>query len=160
MTDDIKGKCNCGKLTFELNGAAMMNCLCHCNACSSGLGSSCSIHLYVVPTAENYKITEGEEYLKKFDVSGSLKCWRCTECGSPVYQAPEGADFRAFYPRTFEGYVDGKVNTLPDHLKPKFHINYENRMWDSNDELPKFACFPPDNMVQNDGSPVVASDGE
>jgi hypothetical protein len=114
----------------------------------------------MVPTAENYTITEGEEYLKKFDGNGSLRFWKCTECGSPVYQGPEAADFRAFYPRSFEGYVNGKVNTLPDHLKPKFHINYENRMWDFNDELPKFAAYPPNNMVQNDGSPVVASGGE
>jgi hypothetical protein len=160
MTDDntqIKGKCNCGKVTFELNGDPMMNCLCHCEGCSSGLGSSCSVHLYIVPTEENYKITEGEEHLKKYDGKGSLKFWKCTECGSPVYQGPEGAPFRGFYPRSFLGYVDGKVNTLPDHLKPRFHVNYENRMWDINDLLPKFAVFPPDNMVEVDGTPVEAS---
>jgi len=50
--------------------------------------------------------------------------------------------------------VDGKVNTLPNKYKPQIHINYENRLWDTHDELPKFAAFPPTGMVTNDGTPI------
>ena len=148
------GKCNCGKVTFELTGDPLMNVLCHCNGCSTGLGVSGSVHLYVVSSQECVKITEGEDLLKKFVGKGPLRFWKCTECGSPVYQEPDGMPIRGFYPRTFDGYVDGKCNKIPEDLKPKIHINYENRLWDFNDELPKFAAFPPDNMVQNDGTPV------
>jgi hypothetical protein len=49
----------------------------------------------------------------------------------------------------------GKNNTLPANLKPSFHCNYENRGMDYHDELPKFAAFPPENMVNNDGTPVA-----
>ena len=148
------GKCNCGAVEFEITGAPMMNVLCHCRPCSSALGSSCAVHLYLAPSSENWKVTKGEDKIKAYDGAGSLKFWKCEDCGSPVYQAPEKAPFRAFYPRSFDGYVDGKVNTLPADLLPTMHINYENRLWDINDELPKFAAFPPDNMVNNDGSAI------
>mmetsp|Transcript_11404 Transcript_11404/g.32851 ORF Transcript_11404/g.32851 Transcript_11404/m.32851 type:complete len:160 (+) Transcript_11404:146-625(+) len=153
MTDEWKGKCKCGCIEFELNGAPMMNVLCHCKNCTTGLGCGCSIHLYLAATSDNWSITKGEEHVKMFEGGGALRFWRCTECGSPVMQGPEGAPFRAFYPRTFEGYVDGKCNKIPDSLKPKMHINYENRAWDVNDDLPKYAAFPPNNMVNNNGSP-------
>ena len=52
----------------------------------------------------------------------------------------------------FNGYVDGRCNKLPDNLKPTAHINYENRMWDFSDSLPKFAAFPPNNQMNNDGT--------
>ncbi|VEU33689.1 unnamed protein product [Pseudo-nitzschia multistriata] len=154
MTDEWKGTCKCGTVKFELNGAPMMNALCHCNNCTTVNGNVCPVHLYLAATSENWKIVEGEDNLKKFSGSGSLKIWRCTSCGSPVMQGPETVPFRAFFPRTFLGYVDGKCNKVPDNLKPAMHINYENRAWDVNDDLPKFAAFPPDNMVNSDGTPI------
>ena len=81
-----------------------------------------------------------------------MRFCRCTECGSPVYQSPEGAPFRAFYPRSFDGYVNGKCNKLPVDLMPTIHINYENRMYDFNDDLPKFLVWPGGVMCNNDGS--------
>ena len=51
------------------------------------------------------------------------------------------------------GYIEGKSNKLPENLMYKTHINYENRMWDFNDDVPKFAGFPPENPLNNDGSP-------
>ena len=71
-------------------------------------------------------------------------------------QGPEGAPFRAFYPRYFNGYIEGKSNALPEALTAKVHFNYENRMWDFNDDIPKFAAFPPNNPVNNDGTPKIA----
>ena len=64
--------------------------------------------------------------------------------------------FRAFYPRYMNGYIEGKINKLPENLMYKTHINYENRMWDFNDDVPKFAAFPPENPLNNDGSPKTA----
>lgn len=150
----VTGKCMCGSVTYELTGKPMMNCLCHCNACSTPLNSSCAVHLLAM-TQGCYKITNGDNKLKVFDGNGTLKFYRCTDCGSAVMQGPEKAPFRAFYPRNFDGYVDGKVNTLPNKYKPQIHVNYENRLWDTNDELPKFAAFPPDGMVNNDGTLIT-----
>ena len=105
-----------------------------------------------------WKITEGEDKLKKFEGNGKLRVWKCWDCGAAVYQGPEGLPFRAFYPRYFNGYIEGKNNTLPDNFSAKQHCNYENRMWDFNDDLPKFAAFPPENQMNNDGTPKIAAE--
>jgi hypothetical protein len=111
MTDDatkttpVKGKCFCGAVSFELNGDPMMNAMCHCKACTIAVGTTCPIHLYLM-THDKYKIS-GEDKIKVYKQSGSLQIGRCTECSCPVYQGPEGAPFKAFFPRYFEGYVDG-----------------------------------------------------
>ena len=75
------------------------------------------------------------------------------KCGSSVYQGPEGAPFKVFYPRYFAGYSAGKSNKLPKYCQPSKHINYENRMWDWNDGLPKYAGFGPGDLLNNDGTP-------
>ena len=132
-----------------------MNALCHCRWCSTGMGM-CPVHLMLFKDGQ-WKITEGEDKLKKFEGNGKLRMYKCWECGAAVCQGPEGAPFRAFYPRYFNGYIEGKKNTLPDAWTPKVHVNYENRTWDYNDEIPKFASFPPENPVNNDGTPKVAA---
>ena len=115
----------------------------------------CPVHLYAMKDGQ-WKITEGEEHIKKFEGTGKLRVWKCWECGTGLYQGPEGMPFRAFYPRNFDGYIEGKSNKLPEKWVPATHINYENRMWDFNDEIPKFAAFPPNNPLNNDGTPKIA----
>jgi hypothetical protein len=45
---------------------------------------------------------------------------------------------------------------LPEELKPTVHINYENRLLDMLDSLPKFVAFPGAEKVNNDGTPLTA----
>ena len=150
----ITGQCYCGAVKFELTGEPMMNVLCHCKTCSMSLGM-CPVHLYIMKN-EQWKITQGEDKIKKFSGNGALRVYKCWECGSQFCQGPENLPFRAFYPRFMDGYVDGKSNKLPENLCPKMHINYENRMWDYNDDVPKFAAFAPNNPLNNDGTPKTA----
>ena len=146
------GQCYCGSCKFELTGEPIMNALCHCPWCSKGLGM-CPVHLRLMADG-NYKIT-GEEHIKVFKGNGKLRFGKCTKCGCSVYQGPEGANFKAFYPRMFDGYISGstgKSNKLPADLQHKLHVNYENRLWDWNDGKPKFAAFPPNDPLNDDGS--------
>lgn len=99
------GKCFCGKCEWELTGDAMMNVLCHCQWCSSGLGM-CPVHLHAVKN-DQWKITKGQEYIKIWKGKGVMTFAKCTSCGSGIYQGPENGPFRAFYPRMFQGYVSG-----------------------------------------------------
>ena len=147
----ITGQCYCGACKFELTGKPMMNVLCHCRTCSISMGV-CPVHLMMMPDGQ-WKITEGEDKLNTFVGTGKLRTYKCKECGSGLCQGPEGMPFRAFYPRYMNGYVEGKINKLPENLMYKAHINYENRMWDFNDDVPKFAAFPPKNPVNIDGTP-------
>ena len=63
---------------------------------------------------------------------------------------PEGGSFKVALPRMFQ-ISDGKNCKLPAELLPKAHINYENRLWDWNDDLPKMGCFS--DPVNNNGTP-------
>ena len=113
MTDDatkttpMTGKCFCGAVSFELTGDPLMNALCHCRACSIAVGTTTPIHLYAM-THGNYKIN-GEDKMKVYNQGGTLKIGRCTECSCPIYQGPEKSPFKAFFPRYFDGYVDGTL---------------------------------------------------
>jgi hypothetical protein len=66
----------------------------------------CPVHLHAVKN-DQWKITQGQEYIKIFKGNGVLIFAKCTSCGSGIYQGPENGPFKAFYPRMFQGYVSG-----------------------------------------------------
>jgi hypothetical protein len=108
----------------------------------------------------------------------------CTECGSFVYQRPKGAGFRALSPVTFcietkleENKEDGEEDPsssavlrssmcgvsclLPAELLPTQHVNYENRLRDYHDDLPKWRTFAHRKVrLTNSGTPTLAPLGE
>ena len=153
------GSCYCGRVRFRARGAPMFNILCHCRPCSQARGQS-PVHLYGVPE-DNFTITKGAEFVKEVECPAEklataldqprpmTHCF-CAECGSFVYQRPKGAKFHALSPSTFHietpvhddpANVCGISSRLPDHLLPTAHINYENRVRDHFDDLPKFQTF-------------------
>ena len=92
----------------------------------------------------------------------------CNRCGSPVYQHPHGATFRATFPPTYmiedgasqahrtpselTSYGGAEVShALPAHMLPACHTNYEsrNRNWD--DSLPK---------LKDHKGPALTNDGD
>ena len=91
----------------------------------------------------------------------------CTECGSFLFQRPKGATFRALDPASFHLETEepnnlcGKSCKLPDSLLPTAHYNYENRLYDFNDDLPKWMTFAisqgnPGIRLTNDGKRIVS----
>ena len=94
--------------------------------------------------------------MKEYATIDKMRVARCIVCLSPVYQRREGAVHRSLFPRMFDCFDrDNKTPIYPEELKPLFHNNYENRTMDWNDDLPKFACFPPENMLNNNGTPKL-----
>ena len=67
-------------------------------------------------------------------------------------------DFLAVFPVNFRIETDdptapcGKSCRLPEELMPKAHLNYENRLMDANDDLPKYTAFQSSPRLNNDGS--------
>lgn len=155
MTEiDYKGSCFCGKIEFQLEGKPISNVFCHCPGCSLGVGVS-PVHCVLVPDT-NFRFIKGEEYVNIFDGSGPLRFGKCSECGANIFQYPEGAGFKACYPRMLHGYRNGTNNKLPEDLMPTAHVNYENRQMDYYDNLPKFDKFPPspsDETTDDDTEP-------
>lgn len=88
----------------------------------------------------------------------------CTECGGGLWQSPQNADFRALFPVTFmietpDSSVSCGVSCkLPRELLPTCHVNYENRLFDWLDGLPKYKLFEEDGVLLDDeGSPLTRS---
>ena len=46
----------------------------------------------------------------------------------------------------------GKSCMLPEELMPLKHMNYENRIMDAFDDLPKYTAFNDSARLNNDGS--------
>lgn len=146
---DQEGKCLCGKVQFTVKGQPKFNAFCHCKACSRACGMS-PVHLIGFPD-ECFNITQGEENIQVVNGLGSMTHGKCTSCGVGIYQCPNGANFKAVFPTTFQ-IEDQKSCLLPADLLPTVHFNYENRHHDWSDSLPKFKAFPPAARVENNGA--------
>lgn len=142
-TIDQKGACYCGAVGFSVRGGIFFNGLCHCKACSRARGVS-PLHLIAVTPPEALQILKGEEGLVTHrgyrGAFGQMTHRFCGACGCLIDQGPEGAPFRAVLPVNFH-LEDGKSCVLPEKYKPKLHVNYENRMMDWHDSLPKYKVF-------------------
>lgn len=147
------GRCNCGKIKFKLSGTVRMNGYCHCKACAAGQSQS-PVHIIGVSSSD-FEIIEGSDSLSVGNGMGSMRHGFCKHCGSSVYQHPDGADFKATFPATYHIQdASGPGCKLPSEYLPQAHINYENRLMDSTDSLPKFKVWPSGERVENDGTPV------
>jgi hypothetical protein len=165
------GECYCERVAFTAVGKQIFNLLCHCRLCSRARGRS-PVHVIGIPN-EGFTITRGEEFVKvvetpKEKMTATYENARpmtfafCSMCGGFVYQCPKGAPFKAVMPTTFQienpdPSVSCGVNSkLPAHMLPQAHVNYENRLMDIQDDLPKFKTFPsvPNAvLLNNDGTP-------
>ena len=137
---DKKGSCHCGSVEFRVRGNILLNVLCHCKTCSQNRGMS-PVHIINITPAEGVEITKGEELLTLYRGNRKVDFCFCEKCGCCVYQAPEGYSFRGIFPTNF--HIEDGINcTLPEEYLPKFHVNYENRLTDWHDPLPKYKTFP------------------
>ena len=143
------GACRCRCIKFKVTGYKLFNGLCHCKSCSYNRGMS-PVHLIAVTPAQGVEIIEGKEFLRKVRGDGKMRHKFCSNCGVEIYQGPKGADFRGILPTNFH-IEDGVSCLLPEKYKPECHVNYENRQYDWNDDLPKFKAHPPHGRLDNHG---------
>lgn len=152
---DQAGKCNCGRIRFHAAGEILFNALCHCKACTRAKGVS-PVHLLAI-MQEGFTITQGEEHLQVAKGRGKMRHAFCTECGCHIYQHPEDGGFRALFPPTF--HIEEKQRTmnngcllLPPEMMPEVHTNYESRLRNFEDDLPKFKEWSGSERLNNDGT--------
>lgn len=147
------GQCLCGKVKFAVDGDVLFNTLCHCRACSRARGMS-PVHLIGVKGDVTY--SQGQDLVKVVPGNGAMEHAFCSACGGGIYQKPAGAGFHAVFPVSFqlETETEGQQVpscVLPTELMPKMHTNYENRLMNHYDSLPKYKAFPPANKMTNQG---------
>lgn len=165
----LTGHCSCGGVEFVAKGPIRFNVLCHCRSCSRARGVS-PVHLLAVSEdGESFTLTRGAELLKTYVMlktpgnTRNMTFTFCTGCGTHIYQRPEGAPFFAMFPLNFrianvdnpsfkEGENSEKNCLLPKELWPRLHLNYENRLKDWDDSLPKYQTFRNGPECENDGT--------
>ena len=98
----------------------------------------------------------GEDHVRISNGYGKMIHAFCTNCGTGIYQYPDGATFRAVFPTTFQIHdaSNEKSCMLPEEYLPKAHVNYENRLTDWFDELPKYKTNRAGIRVTNNGEPI------
>lgn len=149
------GQCNCGKVKYEINAPLRFAGFCHCKACSRAMGMS-PVHLVMFNGDDCLKVTAGKDSLREVAGRGKMRHAFCGDCGSGLWQHPEGADFRAVFPVNFQiEDAEGPGCKLPSMYLPQLHVNYENRLMDSADSLPKCKVWPGGEMLNNDGTPLA-----
>lgn len=131
MSETLHGACLCGKLTFEVHEPEVMGA-CHCTRCrrwSGGPGTT-----VVVAAAQNFRVTQGQELMKRYHEEGFADRNFCGTCGSHVYT--DGGE---------KYYVSAGV--LRDlKMKVAFHIQVANKEpWDEiAGTAPQFPEWPPE----------------
>jgi hypothetical protein len=127
MSDRMRGACLCGGVTFEVDGAEAMG-VCHCTRCRRNKGSN---SVFVVVTKEKYRITGGQELVKRYHEEGFSDRYFCGRCGSGLYA--EGNKL----------YVSAGTLKATE-MMPAFHIQVANKApWDEiGGKAPQYPEWP------------------
>jgi len=154
-----KGSCFCGKVKFTVQGKQIFNVLCHCRECTRNRGTGL-VHIVGVVPPTGVKCTEGQEFVSTVDDARAF----CSKCGCAVWNAREGNPFAGTFPATFglrnEQAPNNGCRLLPARFRPGAHINYESRLFDSEDNWPKFKGFPQQNCLLTNAGDEIAGESK
>lgn len=133
----VHGSCLCGRVQFELGGAAQFINHCHCSMCRKAHGSAFGSFLHAQGAL--FRWVCGEASIQNYQSSaGNFRAF-CRVCGSnvPVLE-DDGA-----HVITPAGALDGDPE-----VRPIVHIHTASKApwYEITDDLPQFADFPPDEF--------------
>lgn len=115
------GRCLCGGIRYEIHGEIGEISHCHCQRCRKSNGTAFATNASV--RIKDFKITQGENLLKKFKSSDMIQRCFCQECGSPII------GIKASTPEFYRLRL-GTLDTLIPH-KPTRHIFVADKAnWD------------------------------
>lgn len=127
MSEVFHGACLCRGIEFDVSAPEALG-TCHCTRCQRWSGSSNTV---VVVSADNFKITKGEDLVRRYQEGEFSPRYFCGNCGSSLYGGSE------------KYYVGaGLVSDIG--LKQAFHVQVANKApWhEIGDEAPQFAEWP------------------
>lgn len=84
----MEGKCNCGAVSFTIQGALPNLYQCHCTLCQkqSGAGSNAATIIF----KENFRWLKGVNKIRNWKKDTGFNSHFCEDCGSPVPNAING----------------------------------------------------------------------
>lgn len=124
------GKCFCGAVELEAEGAPEAMGYCHCASCRSW--SAGPVNAFSLWKPETVKITKGAENVATYAKTPMSERKFCTKCGGHLMTN---------HPPL--GLVDVYAATLPTlAFAPGVHVNYAESVLPMKDGLPKLKDFP------------------
>ena len=126
----IFGRCECGTITYEADCEIADLCHCHCSQCRRLHGAAYATFAGI--DASKFRITAGEEALKKFASSKTNHRLFCGNCGSNILAAENETT-------NFVYLAMGTVDGSPD-LPEAYHIYVASKApWhDITDSAPQY----------------------
>lgn len=125
-----KGRCFCGAVELEVEGAPEAMGYCHCSSCRSW--SAGPVNAFTLWKPNKVKVTKGAETLGQFMMTELSNRQFCKLCGGHLLtdHAPLGL-------------VDVYAATIPTlQFSPGVHVNYAETVLPMKDGLPKLKDFP------------------
>jgi hypothetical protein len=125
-----KGRCFCGAVEIEAEGAPEAMGYCHCNSCRSW--SAAPVNAFTLWQQNNVRVTRGAEFVGHFKKTALSDRQFCTRCGGHLMTD---------HPPL--GLVDVYAATIPElKFSPGVHVNYAETVRPMKDGLPKLKDFP------------------
>ena len=125
-----KGRCFCGAVEVEAEGAPEAMGYCHCNSCRSW--SAAPVNAFTLWQPKNVRVTKGAELIGHFQKTAFSDRQFCTRCGGHLMNNHPSI-----------GLVDLYAATVPAlKFSPGVHVNYAETVLPMKDGLPKLKDFP------------------
>ena len=125
-----KGKCFCGAVEIEVEGAPEAMGYCHCQSCRSW--SAGPVNAFSLWKPDAVKVTKGRDQIATFAKSPGSERQYCKTCGGHIMTN---------HPPL--GMVDVYSASIPTlNFKPEVHVNYQETVLPIKDGLPKLKDFP------------------
>ena len=124
------GRCFCGAVELEADGAPEAMGYCHCASCRSWSGGP--VNAFSLWKPEAVKVTKGAENVATFSKTAMSERQYCAKCGGHLMTS---------HPPL--GLVDVFAATIPSlAFTPGVHVNYAETVLPIKDGLPKLRDFP------------------
>ena len=130
MSETLHGACLCGQVAFDVHEPETMGS-CHCTRCQRWTGAQGVT--VVVAAAKNFKVTKGQDLLKRYQGEPFADRYFCSNCGSNIYG--DGG----------ERYHVGAGVLQDVQLEPAWHVQVAYKApWDEiSGNAPQFPEWPP-----------------
>ncbi len=132
MADTYKGRCFCGAVELEVNGAPVAMGYCHCDDCQAW--SAAPINAFSLWQPDSVRVTKGEANIGTYHKTERSHRKFCKSCGGHLMTDHPGFKLVDVYANLLQGFKH----------TPALHVFYKYKMVSVKDGLPKFNDMPTD----------------
>jgi hypothetical protein len=126
----LNGRCFCGAVEIEVEGAPEVMGYCHCESCRSW--SASPVNAFSLWKPGSAKITKGADKVATYAKTPMSERKFCTVCGGHIMANHPPLGLEDIYAATIPGL----------DFKPMVHVNYQEKVLSIKDGLPKMKDFP------------------